>query len=167
MIILTNSTGEQNLQFIPRKFVISGSLIIRDEETDITQTHLVGVGSDGFYATISVALSLELNKFYEMKLLSLGSDWENVFQLWNNATINWEQGITPIGSTWATAEEDFNLASSNWEDTRESLEETIYKDRIFCTNQTISQRASEYYDPIKGLYKKSTSRDNTYKVYNG
>ena len=75
--------------------------------------------------------------------------------------------LTPIGATWATAQEEWNLATNKWEDPRESVEQTIYKDRIFCTDQTISQRASEYYDPIKGLYKKSTSRDNTYKVYNG
>ena len=92
---------------------------------------------------------------------------EKVFEFWNNITITWDEALTPIGATWATAQEEWSLATNKWEDPREAVEQTIYKDRIFCTDQTISQRASEYYDPIKGLYKKSTSRDNTYKVYNG
>ncbi len=167
MIILSTATSAQTFQFIPRKFVISGSLIVRDEETNIVQTNQVPIGKQGDFGSISVALTLEEGKFYEVELFSLGSNWDTVFELWNNITINWDEALTPVGATWATAQEEWNLATNKWEDPREKVEQTIYKDRIFCTDQTISQRASEYYDPIKGLYKKSTSRDNTYKVYNG
>ena len=166
MIILSTATSAQTFQFIPRFFVISGSLIVRDEETNLTQTKEVGMGKLGDYADISVALTLEEGKFYEIELFSLGSNWDTVFEFWNNITIDWNEALTPIGATWATAQEEWNLATSKWEDVREELKQIIYKDRIFCTDQTISQRAAEYYDPIKGLYKASTKGNNTYKVYN-
>ena len=166
MIILSTATSAQTFQFIPRKFVISGSLIVRDEETNITQTKEVAIGKLGDFGAISVALTLEEGKFYEVELFSLGSNWETVFELWNNITIDWNEALTPIGATWATAQEEWNLATSKWNEVREEVKQTIYKDRLFCTDQTISQRASEYYNPIKGLYKKSNARDNNYKVYN-
>ena len=167
MVILSTATSAQTFQFIPRTFVISGSLIVRDEETNLTQTRDVGIGKLGDFADISVALVLEEGKFYELELFSLGSNWNKVTELWNDITINWNEALTPIGATWATAQEEWNLANSKWESVREEVKQIIYKDRIFCTDQTISQRASEYYDPIKGLYDASTSGDNTYKVYNG
>ena len=167
MVILSTATSAQTFQFIPRTFVISGSLVIRDEETNLTQTKEVGIGKLGDFGDISVALVLEEGKFYELELFSLGSNWNKVTELWNDITINWNEALTPIGATWATAQEEWNLANSKWESVREEVKQIIYKDRIFCTDQTISQRASEYYDPIKGLYDASTSGDNTYKVYNG
>ena len=167
MVILSTATSAQTFQFIPRKFVISGSLVIRDEETNLTQTKEVGIGKLGDFGDISVALVLEEGKFYELELFSLGSNWNKVTELWNDITINWNEALTPIGATWATAQEEWNLANSKWESVREEVKQIIYKDRIFCTDQTISQRASEYYDPIIGLYDASTSGDNTYKVYNG
>ena len=166
MIILSTATSAQTFQLIPRKFVISGSLIVRDEETNITQTKSVAINKLGDYGAISVALALEEGKFYELELFSLGSNWDSVFELWNNITIDWNEALTPIGATWATAQEEWNLATSKWNEVREEVKQTIYKDRLFCTDQTISQRASEYYNPIKGLYKKSNARDNNYKVYN-
>ena len=42
----------------------------------------------------------------------------------------------------------------------------IYKERLFCTNQTLSQGANEYYDVDKDVYKESTAGTNKYKVYN-
>ncbi len=166
MIILSTATSAQTFQFIPRFYVLSGTLIVRDEETNIVQTNTVPLGRLGGFASINVALTLEEGKFYEIELTSLGSNWNTVFELWNNITITWDQALTAIGSTWGNAQEEWNLATSKWEDPREAVEQTIYKDRIFCTDQTISQRASEYYDSIKGLYKVSTQGDNTYKVYN-
>ena len=102
-----------------------------------------------------------------MKIVSIGSNWETVTQTWDLLTINWEQGITRSGAAWNFATNSWNETTGNWDDVRDPRELVIYKDRIFCTNQTLSQGANEYYDPYKDVYISSTSRDNTYKVYNG
>ena len=42
--------------------------------------------------------------------------------------------------------------------------ETIYKDRIFCTDQTINQLNNDYYDLNDGEFTTYNGFDNTYTV---
>lgn len=41
---------------------------------------------------------------------------------------------------------------------------TIYKDKIFCTNQTIDQSSNDYYDGNKNKYTTEDSFDNDYII---
>ena len=102
----------------------------------------------------------------EVKIVSIGSNWDDVEQFWNLTTINWEDGITRSGSAWNFATNSWNETTGNWETVRQPKELVIYKDRLFCTNQTLSQGANEYYDVDKGVYKHTTLGTNKYKVYN-
>jgi hypothetical protein len=136
MIYLSDASSAQTFTFIPEAFVINARLEVRDEETGDVQTNLVPLTRLSGYASINVALTLQENKFYEVKIISIGSNWDDVSQFWNLLSVNWEDGITRSGSAW-------NFA-----------------------NQTVSQGANEYYDVYKGVYKKSTSGTNKYKVYN-
>lgn len=166
MIYLSDAVSAQTFTFIPRSFVINARLEVKDEETGLVQTNNVSINRLSGYASINVALSLQENKFYEIKVVSVGSNWEDVSQFWNLITINWEEGITRSGSTWNFATDTWNETTGNWDTVRQPKEVLIYKDRLFCTNQTISQGANEYYDVYKDVYETSTSGDNTYKVYN-
>ena len=167
MIILNTASSSQTFTFIPRSFAISGELEVIDEETGIVQTQNIAIQKLNNLGSTSATLSLEEGKFYSMKITSLGSNWDSTFATWNLVTINWDEALTPVGDTWATVVEAYNSITGNWDDVRSPVTTTIYRDRIFCTNQTISQRSQEYYNPIKGIYKTSSSGDNTYKVYNG
>ena len=40
----------------------------------------------------------------------------------------------------------------------------IYKDKVFCTDQTISQPSNDYYKVNKDVYKSDTSFDNDYII---
>lgn len=42
--------------------------------------------------------------------------------------------------------------------------EVIYKDKVFCTDQTISQPNNDYYTVNKDVYKSDTSFDNDYII---
>ena len=42
--------------------------------------------------------------------------------------------------------------------------EVIYKDKVFCTDQTISQPSNDYYKVNKDVYKSDTSFDNDYII---
>tara|TARA_R100001463_G_scaffold110220_3_gene164911 strand:+ start:5900 stop:6412 length:513 start_codon:yes stop_codon:yes gene_type:complete len=167
MIYLSTAASAQTFTFIPRSFVVNARLEIKDEETLTVQTHNVPMSQLNNYASINVALTLEESKFYEVKVVSIGSNWETISQTWDLLNINWEQGITRSGAAWNFATNSWNETTGNWDDVRDPRELVIYKDRLFCTDQTISQGANEYYDPYKDVYTVSTSRDNTYKVYNG
>lgn len=166
MIYLSDAASAQTFTFIPESFVINARLEVRDEETGIVQTNLVPITRLSGYASINVALTLQENKFYEVKVISVGSNWDDVTQFWNLLSVNWEDGITRSGSAWNFATNSWNETTGNWDAVREPKDLVIYRDRIFCTNQTVSQGANEYYDVYKGVYKKSTSGTNRYKVYN-
>lgn len=166
MIYLSTASSAQTFTFIPEAFVINARLEVKDEETGDVQTALVPITRLSGYAAINVALTLVENKFYEVKVISIGSNWDDVTQSWNLLSVNWEDGITRSGSAWNFATNSWNETTGNWDSVREPKDLVIYRDRIFCTNQTVSQGANEYYDVYKGVYKKSTSGTNKYKVYN-
>ena len=42
--------------------------------------------------------------------------------------------------------------------------EVIYKDKVFCTDQTISQPNNDYYTVNKDVYKSDTSFDNEFII---
>jgi len=166
MIYLSTASSAQTFTFIPKKFVISANISVTDEETGLVQTELVGITKLNNLGSISVALNLQEGKFYELSITSLGSNWDTVGQNWNLIGINWEEALTPVGAAWDTAQEEWEVTTGAWNDTREPVTQVIYKDRIFCTDQTISQRSEEYYNIDEGLYITSNLGDNTYKVYN-
>ena len=166
MIILSPATSAQTFTFIPRNFVITGSLVVTDEETREVQTNTVYINHLDNLGSINVALDIEIDKWYELELNSVGSDWDAVVQSWNLINIDWEEALSPIGAMWSTVTENWNVATGNWDSVRGPVTQVIYRDRIFCTNQTISQRNQEYYNSIKGLYDESTAGSNKYKVYN-
>lgn len=166
MIYLSTAASAQTFTFIPSKFVISANIKVVDEETGLHETKLVGITKLNNLGSITVALSLEEGKFYELSITSLGSNWDTVGQSWNLVGINWEEALTPVGASWSTAQEEWEVTTGNWDEVREPVTQVIYNDRIFVTNQTISQRSEEYYSIDHGAYKVSTSGSNKYKVYN-
>tara|TARA_R100000900_G_scaffold19159_1_gene15804 strand:- start:216 stop:722 length:507 start_codon:yes stop_codon:yes gene_type:complete len=165
MIYLSTATSEQTFTFIPRSVVINARVEVTNEETGFTQVVNTPISSLGNFSAISVALTLVENTFYDLKIISIGSNWDDVTQRWDLLTINWEQGVTNSGAAWNFSTADFNETTGNWDTVRQPKELVIYKDRIFCTNQTISQGANEYYNIDSGVYKVSNSGNNKYKVY--
>jgi len=166
MIYLSTAATAQTFTFIPRSFVINARIEVTDEETGHKQTVNVPVSRLSGYAAINVALNLVESKFYELKIISVGSNWDDVEQFWNLTTINWEDGVTRSGSAWNFSTNSWNETTGNWDTVRQPKELIIYKDRIFCTNQTLSQGANEYYDVNKDVYTPSSAGTNRYKVYN-
>jgi hypothetical protein len=166
MIYLTSSSSTQTFTFIPREFVITAVVNVRDEETDLVQSTTVPVSKLSNYAAITMNLSLVENRFYQLEVISGSSDWEDVDLAWNTAGINWEEAITRGGAEWELQTGQYQDVSTAWDNESIERDIAIYRDRIFCTDQTIAQGLDEYYDVNKGVYKVSTSADNTYKVYN-
>lgn len=167
MIYLTSSSSTQTFTFIPREFVITAVVNIRDEETDLVQSTTIPVTKLSNYAAITMNLSLVENKFYQIEIISGSSDWEDVNLEWNVAGISWEDAITRGGAEWELQTSQYQDVATAWDNESIERDVVIYRDRIFCTDQTIAQGLDEYYDVIKNKYVYSTSGDNTYKVYNG
>ena len=118
MIILTTSTTAQNLSVIPRSYLGTFTMAIRDDSTNVTVDYqITSAVTSGNYLNFSNIFALVQNHFYDVELFT-----------------------------------DSNKTDS------------IYKDRIFCTDQVIDQSNNDYYNLNDGQFTTYNGYDNTYIV---
>lgn len=143
MKILTTSTSSQTLTFAPRAYPSEVIVSIRDNSTNTTtRTESVTLTRANDNASISTTFNLKEGRFYDLKIL------QGIGALWNTYNVIWE------------------AASDNWESITTS-EETIYLDKIFCTDQTINQAENNYYTINSGQYTQTTNYpDDDYIIIN-
>lgn len=141
MIVLTTTTLAQTLKVIPRTYGTQFTLSVRDDSTNVTQTYEVtNATTTGNYLTFTQAFSPVLveGHFYDLKLYSDPNFWNTNYFLWEVYNEFWNIDTTNI--------------------------DTIFKDRIFCTDQEIDQMDNLYYDINKGQYITDNSYNNDYIV---
>ena len=141
MIILTTSLTAQTLKVIPRDYLTTFILSIRDDSTNIVKHYEIsGATTIGNYLTFTNVFSpiLVENHFYDITLGVSNSFWNTNIKLWQDDQTLW-----------------------NVDDTSDGV---IYKDKIFCTDQDIDQENNDYYKINKGQYIHYNGYDNTYLV---
>jgi len=114
MMILSTTTDAQTIKVIPRNYVTSATMKLRDDTANTEVSYSVSASTNKNYLQISQALTLKEGRYYDLKIL----DGSNV----------------------------------------------IYKDKIFCTNQTVNQSSNNYYSVNDSVYTTDTSFDNDYIV---
>jgi len=132
MIILTTSTSEQTFRVIPRIYPDEITVTLRDDSTN--------------EATSTVIESLE---------------WDNNNDFWQLADYDWnftggvviENGYLVISNTFALTENRF------YDLTITDGSNVIYKDKVFCTDQGISD-----YSVNDGVYTTENTYDNEYII---
>jgi hypothetical protein len=132
MIILTTSTAEQTIRIIPREYPDDVTLILRDDSTNTETTY-----------------TLE------------SMEWENTDEEWQTVNLNWnsvggyyeDKGYLVIQNEYALTENRF------YDLTIKEGSSVIYKDKIFCTDQTIAD-----YSVNNGEYVTEDSYDNDYII---
>ena len=142
MIVFTTSTNAQNFKIIPRTYGSEFSMSITDDSTNIpVYYNITNAGTNVNYLTFSQVFSPKLveGHFYDIRLYTDYNIWNTNYQLWENDNSLWNVDRT--------------------------TDVTIFRDKIFCTDQQIDQMEDEYYDLKLGIYKTFNSFDNTYKVF--
>jgi len=139
MIVLTTATASQTFNVIPREYVTDAEICIRDESTNEV-----------------------------ICVLTTGQFWNtNTFQ-WQLANYDWEDeaGIV-ITNDLMYITMNLNLIEGRFYDIKISNTSgtVIFRDKIFCTDQTIDQETNNYYDMNQGLYIENTSGNNDYIIY--
>ena len=139
MIVLTTTTAEQTFEIIPREYVTNAQICIRDESTN-----------------------------EEICVFTTGSFWNTNTLQWQLANYDWEDEVGIVITNdimYITMNLDllegrfYDLKISNTSGT------VIFRDKIFCTDQTIDQETNNYYDMNQGLYIENTSGNNDYIIY--
>tara|TARA_R110000824_G_scaffold164213_1_gene340372 strand:+ start:11008 stop:11436 length:429 start_codon:yes stop_codon:yes gene_type:complete len=141
MIVLTTSAAAQTLKVIPREYESEFTFSYRDDSTNVTTSTVISNAiTQGNYLVFNYAFNpvLVLNHFYDVELYSDYAFWNTNYSLWEN----------------------FNEV---WNDTS-NFKVVAYRDKIFCTDQTISQTDGDYYDLNKGQYVTTEAYNNEYIV---
>ena len=145
MIVLT-TTASQTLTIIPREYLGSFYVKIRDTSLNKTFTYLEDTTTtSGNYLSFTgnyvddadVSIFIE-GRFYDLDAFA-------DYNYWNTNL-----------SLWETYDEDWQTDSDK--------KSRVYKDTIFCTDQDIDQNDSDYYDLNKDQYVTNDSFNNEYIV---
>jgi|TARA_R100001460_G_scaffold24822_1_gene49856 hypothetical protein len=140
-MIVLNTNTPQTLKVIPRIYESAFQVAYTDDSTNVrTEVSISGASTSGNYLTWSQSFNplLVVNHFYDLELFSNYAFWNQNFSLWQNYT-----------RLWNDASDFINV---------------FYKDRIFCTNETIDQKVDKYYDMNKGQFITTTAYNNEYIV---
>lgn len=114
MVILSTTTDSQTIKVIPRTYVTSATMKLRDDTTNTEVSYSVSPTTNRNYLQISQALSLKEGRYYDLTILN-GSD-------------------------------------------------VIYKDKVFCTAQTVDQSSNDNYTINKDRFTIDTSFDNDFII---
>ena len=115
MKILTTSSSAQTIKVIPREYITSGTLSLRNYTTNVDKYYSISPSTvdDDLVFTVTFSPVLQEGLYY-----------------------------------------DFTLKNSS--------SKIIYKDKIFCTDQTINQANNNYYTVNSGVYTTENSFDDDY-----
>jgi len=143
MIVFNTSATAQAFKIIPRSYAAEFTMSITDDSTNITVYYdITNAITDVNYLTFNQAFNpiLVEGHFYDIRLYSDYNFWNTNYQLWENDNSFWNIDRT--------------------------TDATLFRERIFCTDQSIDQIEDEYYDLNLGVYKTfNAANDNQYKVF--
>ena len=140
MIVLNNTTP-QTLKVIPREYNSEFTVAYTDDSTNVrTEVVINNASTSGNYLTWSQNFNpaLVVDHFYDLELFANYIFWNTNFSLWENYTRLWDDAS------------DFITV--------------FYRDRIFCTDQSVDQKVDKFYDLNKGQYTTTSAGNNDYIV---
>jgi len=138
MKILTTSTSAQTLRFVPREYVTSATLFLRDDSTNVVTNETVSLTQDGDELVYTASFNLIEGRFYDFNFVVDAN-------LWEQNTLTWDM--------------NFDLWNAS-----QGATLSLYKDKIFCTDQPLDQTEDEYYSVNKNVYVSEDTYDNDYII---
>ena len=142
MIVFNTSTSAQTFKVIPRIYGEQFTMSITDDSTNIPVFYEINnATTNGNYLTFNEIFNPVLveGHFYDVRFYSDYNFWNTNYQLWENDNTFWNVDRT--------------------------TDTTLFREKIFCTDQEIDQMEDEYYNLNLDVYKTFNSFDNTYKVF--
>ena len=143
MKVLTTSGSAQTFKVIPREYVTTATAVLTDDSTNTVKTYSsINCTTSNNHLSVPITFSPVLveGHFYDIRFYTDYNYWNTNYQLWENDNSFWNIDRT--------------------------TDATIYRDRIFCTDQEIDQKEDQYYDLNLNVYKTfNASNSNQYKVF--
>lgn len=152
MKVLTTSAEAQTLKVIPRVYTNSVTIMLRDDSTNDEVSFILPTCEiKGDYLDLSTIFSLKEGRFYDLKIYEIRGSYKE-----------FKNRVISLGGTFTnnTCLLSFLQAQDL---VNQSELDVIYKDKIFCTDQTINQNTNSYYSVNKNTYINAPS-DNDYII---
>lgn len=137
MKVLKPTIDEQTFYFIPQSYQISEFLSFRDDQTNETVVYTPTMVQENDFIKVTGVFNLVEGHFYDVELVR---DYD----------------------VWNTNDEIWQLSPDKWDENKRINNYAI--DKIFCTDQNISQVLNKTYSVNKGVYETENSYDNDYIV---
>jgi len=146
---LLPTTNTQTLNIIPRVYSVNVIIKLRDDSTDNEVSFVLpSAVINKNYLELSTALSLKEGRFYDLKVYDLKVSYKS-----------FKERVVSLGGTF----ED-NTCLLTFLQSDELLEATdldiIYRDKIFCTDQSTNQSNNEHYTVNKDVYKEQNGNND-------
>ena len=139
MKILRTTLDPQTIEFIPRRYNTTGTVAIRDESTNLIRLYNSNLTQVGDLLSITESFELVEGRMYELAISSDPNVWGNISTEWQLNDLLWD------------------AVSAN-------IDYTVYRDKIFCTDENVDQRSLSYYKINKGQFISDDSFDNDYII---
>ena len=152
MKVLSTSTNTQTIKIIPRVYDTSVTIKLRDDSTNDEVSFVLPtaiINKD--YLELSAIFNLKEGRFYDVKVYQIKGSYEE-----------FRERVISLGGTFEN-----NTCLLTFLESEDLVNTTdldiIYKDKIFCTSQTINQDTNDYYSVNKNEYV-NQSGNNDYIV---
>lgn len=139
MKILKTTLDPQTIEFIPRKYNYAATVFLRDESTNMIRTYNSEMTQVGDLLSITEIFELVEGRMYEILISSDPNVWGNIIEEWE-------------------------INEALWNDASANIDYSVYRDKIFCTDENIDQRNLSYYKINKGQFVSDDSFDNDYII---
>lgn len=139
MKILRTTLDPQTIEFIPRRYNDTATVAIRDESTNMIRLYNSELTQTGDLLSITESFELVEGRMYEIAISSDPNVWGNITDEWQLSELLWD------------------AISAN-------IDYTVYRDKIFCTDENVDQRNLSYYQINRGQFISDESFDNDYII---
>jgi hypothetical protein len=138
MKVLKTGTSNQTFTFIPRDYVTTATLILRDDSTNESTSVEATFTKTGDYLSYTGSFDLKEGRFYDLQVQTDGDFWDENIDQWQLVNYDWDDENYPTA--------------------------VVYRDKIFVTDQTIDQNDQKEYTINKDEYKSDKTFDNDYII---
>ena len=139
---LLPTTNTQTLKIIPRVYSMNVIIKLRDDSTNNEVSFVLpSAVINKNYLELSTVLSLKEGRFYDLKVYEIKGSYKS-----------FKERVLALGGTFEN-----NTCLLTFLQSEELVKITdldiIYRDKIFCTDQSTNQSNNEHYTVNKDVYK--------------
>ena len=139
---LLPTSSIQNIKIIPREYSTSVTMVLRDDSTNDEVSFVLPTAViNKNYLELSAIFNLKEGRFYDVKVYQIKGSYEEFKKRVISLSGTFENNTCLL--TFLESEDLINTTDLD----------IIYRDKIFCTSQSINQSNNEHYTVNKDQYK--------------